>query len=52
MEQVSAEDISVEQEIYKGYEYRLHGARMSGKFVAVKVYEGSRAREVGFTSMN
>lgn len=52
MAQVSVEDVSVEREIYKGRGYRLHAARISGKIVAMKVYEGSRAREVSFTKMN
>ncbi|KAF8816903.1 hypothetical protein BYT27DRAFT_7153946 [Phlegmacium glaucopus] len=43
----SVEDISFERQIYKGREYRLHAgtAKMSGKVVAIKVYEGRRARE-------
>jgi len=52
MAQVSAEDLSVEREIYKGRGYRLHAARMSGKVVAMKAYEGSHAREVSFMKMN
>ena len=50
--QLSIEDISIEREIYKGRGYRLHTAKMSGKIVVMKVYEGSRAREVGFTMTN
>ena len=42
----------MEREIYKGRGYRLHAAKMSGKVVAMKVYEGNRAREVGFTLTN
>jgi hypothetical protein len=42
----------MEREIYKGRGYRLHTAKMSGKVVAMKVYEGNRAREVGFTLTN
>jgi len=49
MAQISVEDISIEREIHKGHGYRLHGAKFSGKTVAMKVYEGNRAREVGFT---
>ena len=48
MAQLSVEDISIEREIYKGRGYRLHAANMSGKIIAMKVYEGNRAREVGF----
>ena len=36
-------------ELYKGYGYRLHSGRNSGKIVAVKVYEGDHAREVSPT---
>jgi hypothetical protein len=50
--QISVEDVSVEQEIYKGRGYRLHAAKMRGKIVAMKVYEGNRAREVGLTISN
>jgi hypothetical protein len=50
--QLSIEDISIEREIYKGRGYRLHAAKILGKNVAMKVYEGSRAREVGFTMTN
>jgi hypothetical protein len=50
--QLSVEDVSVEREIYKGRGYRVHAAKMSGKIVAMKVYEGNRAREVGFTMTN
>ena len=42
----------MEREIYKGREHRLHAAKMSGKIVMMKVYEGIRAREVGFTLRN
>ena len=49
--QLSVEEVSIEREIYKGRGYRLHAARMSGKIVAMKVYEGSHAREVSFTKM-
>jgi hypothetical protein len=49
MLQVSVEDVSMEREIYKGRGYRLHAAKRLGKIVAMKVYEGNRAREVGFT---
>ncbi|KAF8954179.1 hypothetical protein BDZ97DRAFT_514398 [Flammula alnicola] len=42
---LSVEDVSLEREIYKGRGYRLHTAKMSGKIVTMKVYEGSRARE-------
>ena len=52
MVQISVEDVSIEREIYKGREYRLHAAKMSGKIVAMKVYEGNRAREVSFTLTN
>ena len=52
MAQISVEDVSIEREIYKGRGYRLHAAKMSGKIVAMKVYEGNRAREVGFTMTN
>ena len=44
--QLSVEDVSIEREIYKGRGYRVHAAKMSGKIVAMKVYEGNRAREV------
>jgi len=50
--QLSVEDVSMEREIYKGRGYRLHAAKTSGKMVAVKVYQGNRAREVSFTKMN
>jgi len=50
--QLSVEDVSMEQEIYKGRGYRLHAAKTSGKMIAVKVYQGNRAREVSFTKMN
>ena len=50
--QVSVEEVSIEREIYKGRGYRVHAAKMSGKVVAMKVYEGKRAREVSFTLMN
>jgi len=50
--QLSAEDVSIEREIYKGRGYRVHAAKMSGKVVAMKVYEGERAREVSFTLTN
>lgn len=52
MAQVSVEDVSIQREIHKGRGYRLHAAKMSGKIVAMKVYEGSRAREVSFTKLN
>jgi hypothetical protein len=52
MAQLSVEDVSMEREIYKGRGYRLHAAKISGKIVAMKVYEGNRAREVGFTMTN
>jgi hypothetical protein len=52
MAQISVEDVSIEREIYKGRKYRLHAAKMSGKIVAMKVYEGNRAREVGRTMTN
>jgi len=42
----------MEQEIYKGRGYRLHAAKMAGKVVAMKVYDGNRAREVGFSLTN
>ena len=48
MAQLSVQDISIEREIYKGCGYQLHTANMSGKIIAMKVYEGNRAREVGF----
>ncbi|KAF8814347.1 hypothetical protein BYT27DRAFT_7130055 [Phlegmacium glaucopus] len=41
----TVEDMSLERQIYKGREYRLHAAKTSGKVVAMKVYEGRRARE-------
>jgi len=50
--QLSTKDFSIEREIYKGRGYRLHTAKMSGKVVAMKVYEGNRAREVSFTLTN
>jgi len=50
--QLSTEDVSMEREIYKGRGYRLHTAKMAGKVVAMKVYEGKRAREVSFTLTN
>jgi len=49
---LSVQDVSVEREIYKGRGYRLHAAKTSGKIVAMKVYQGSRAREVSLTKMN
>jgi len=53
MAQISVEDVSIERELYKGRRYRLHAAKMSGKIVAMKVYEGNRAREVvGLTTTN
>jgi len=52
MAQISVTDVSIEREIHKGHEYRLHSAKMSGKIVAMKVYEGNRAREVGFMMTN
>jgi len=52
MVQLSVEDVSIEREIFKGRGYRLHAAKMSGKIVAMKVYQGSRAREVSFTNMS
>ena len=52
MTQLSVGDVSIEREIYKGRGYRLHSAKMSGKIVAMKVYEGNRAREVGFMITN
>jgi len=50
--QLSVEELSIEREIYKGPGYRVHAAKMSGKVVAMKVYEGKRAREVSFTLTN
>ena len=50
--QVSVEEVSIEREIYKGRGYRVHAAKISGKVVAMKVYEGKWAREVSFTLMN
>ena len=50
--QLCVEDVSFEREIYKGRGYRLHAAKLSGKIIAIKVYEGNRAREVGFTMTN
>ena len=50
--QLSVEELSIEREIYKGRGYRVHAAKMSGKVVAMKVYEGKRAREVSFTLTN
>jgi len=52
MAQLSVEDISIEREIYKGRGYRLHAAKTSGKIVAMKVYQGGRAREVSFTKIS
>ena len=52
MAQLSVEDISIEREIYKGCGYRLHAANMSGKIIAMKVYEGNRAHEVCFRMMD
>jgi len=49
--QIPVENISIEREIHKGHGYRLHGAELSGKIVAIKVYEGDRAHEVGFMMM-
>ncbi|KAF8970564.1 CHAT domain-containing protein [Flammula alnicola] len=42
---VTRENISLEDEIDKGYGYRFYSARISGKVVAMKVYEGSHAKE-------
>jgi len=42
----------MEREIYKGRGYRLHATKTSGKIVAMKVYQGNRAREVSFTKIN
>ena len=50
--QISVEDASIEREIHKGRGYTLHAAKISGKIVAMKVYKGNRAREVGFTMTN
>ena len=52
MTQLSVADVSIEREIYKGRGYRLHAANMSGKIIAMKVYEGNRARKVGFRMTN
>ena len=52
MAQLSVEDISIKREIYKGRGYRLHAAKTSGKIVAMKVYQGSRAREVSFAKIS
>jgi hypothetical protein len=52
MAQISVEDVSIEREVFKGRRYRLHAAKMSGKIIAMKVYEGNRAYEVGFTITN
>jgi hypothetical protein len=50
--QLFLEDVSIEREIYKGRGYRLHAAKISGKVVGMKVYEGNRARQVSFTMTN
>jgi len=50
--QLSVHEVSIEREIYKGRGYRLHAAKMRGKVVAMKVYEGNRAREVSFMLTN
>ena len=52
MVQLPVEDVSMEREIYKGRGNWLHAAKTSGKIVAMKVYQGNRAREVSFTKIN
>ena len=54
MVQLEDEDVSLERLIYKGHGYRMHSAlnHQSGKVVSIKVYEGSRAREVRSKSRN
>ena len=47
--QITQEDMTWGNELYKGYGYRLYSGRNSGKIVAVKVYEGDHAREVSLT---
>ena len=44
--QITQGDLTLGNEIYKGHGYRLYTGKSSGKIVAVKVYEGNRAREV------
>ena len=52
MVQLEDEDVSLERPIYKGHGYRIYSAlnHQSGKVVSIKVYEGSRAREVSSKS--
>ena len=52
MVQLEDEDVSLERPIYKGRGYRMYSAlnHQSGKVVSIKVYEGSRAREVSSRS--
>ena len=54
MVQLEDEDVSLERLIYKGRGYRMYSAlnHQSGKVVSIKVYEGSRAREVSSKSRN
>ena len=54
MVQLEDEDVSLERPIYKGHEYQMYSAlnHQSGKVVSIKVYEGSRAREVSSKSRN
>ena len=44
--QVPTEDISMRQEIMSRQEYRLYSAHMFGRAIAIKLYEGRRAKQV------
>lgn len=47
--QILDQDVSLEREVFKGRGFRLYAARNLGKVVAIKVYEGNHAKEVGFS---
>ncbi|PPQ99241.1 hypothetical protein CVT26_014097 [Gymnopilus dilepis] len=42
---VSHDDISLEREVLKGCDFRLYAGHNAGRVVAIKIYEGSRAKE-------
>uniref|UniRef100_A0A8H7XWN5 Uncharacterized protein n=1 Tax=Psilocybe cubensis TaxID=181762 RepID=A0A8H7XWN5_PSICU len=43
---ISPRDVELHKEIYKGHDYRIHSAQLSGRAIIVKIYEGEHATEL------